>query len=158
MANKEFALKNFNTDACASGELCSVLATLMNSEIATLTIPPLSTTMPQMDFTFKKMAQFCNHLLSTSGKAPMSLEELNKTFRGVPMLIDAIGTKCPSLKSLHILNVTTGRSYIPLKKGYSLGDTFFKVVLPRLTILSMDCYECDNWALMQIGSHGSGLE
>jgi hypothetical protein len=159
MATAKFRQKNFHKIMCASSEeLCSFLATLMNNEITTLTIPPLSTTIPQMDYTFKRMAQFCNQVLSAAGKAPLSLEELNKTFRGVPMLMDTIGTKCPSLKSLHILNLTIERNYIPLKRGYSLGDTFFKVVLPRLTILSMDCYECDDWTLIQIGSHGSSLE
>jgi hypothetical protein len=158
MATVEFQENNFDTDTCALEELCSFLATLMNSEITTLTIPPLSTTMPQMDYTFKRMAQFCNEVLRAAGKAPLSLEELNKTFRGVPMLMDAIGTKCPSLKSLHIQNLSTERPYIPMKKGYSLGDTFFKVVLPRLTILNMDSYEFDDWALMQIGSHASSLE
>jgi hypothetical protein len=162
MAYKEFGLKmiaKYDRETCASEELCSFLATLMNSEITTLTIPPLSNTMLLMDHPFKGVTEFCYYqVLTAAGKATKSLEELNKAARGVTMLMDTIGTKCPKLKSLHIQTLSTGRPFIPLKKGCSLGDTFFKVVLPRLTILNMDSYEFDDWALIQIGSHGSSLE
>jgi hypothetical protein len=155
MATKDFEERRNRTDICASEDLCTFLATLINSEITTLTIPPIST--KQMECSFKRVTQFLNNLLIADGKAPLSLGELNKAFRGVPMLIDAICTKCPTLKSLHILTLPTYKEYIPLMKDKSLGDSFFKVVLPRLTILKMDYYKCDDWALLQIASHATSL-
>jgi hypothetical protein len=158
MATEEFEecrIGTTNKNHCASEELCTFLATLINSEITSLTIPPLSTT--QTDCYFNRVAQFCNHLLSAAGKALLSPEEFNKTFCGVPMLLDAIGTKCPSLKSLHMLPLDYYKTFIPLMKDNSLGDSFFKGVLPRLTVLNMYCYECDDWALMQIATHASSL-
>jgi hypothetical protein len=124
----------FGTSGFASEELCyCFLATLMHNELTSLTLMPLS-------------IRTCNPPLV--GNASLSLEERLKAFCGVPMLIDAIDTKCPRLKSLEI--------NILLDEDSSLGDAFFKL-LPRLTTLRLDCYWCDDWALMQIAAHATNL-
>jgi hypothetical protein len=122
----------------ASEELCCFLATLMHNELTTLTLMPLRTSNPPL-----------------VGNASLSLEERLKALCGVPMLTDAIDTKCPRLKSLEIRNKQSDNQY-PLNESSSLGDAFFKL-LPRLTTLRLECYQCDDWALMQIAAHATNL-
>jgi hypothetical protein len=133
---------DFVTWGLASEELCCFLATLMHNELATLTLMPLRTS-----------TRTCNPPLVEN--VSLSLEERLKAFCGVPMLIDAIDTKCPRLKSLEIRNMTSNGQFL-LDEGSSLGDAFFKL-LPRLTTLRLDCYQCDDWALMQIAAHATNL-
>jgi hypothetical protein len=152
------AWKLCDAEEIASEELCCFLATLMHNELTALTLPPLvtSTTTPQMDFLYSRLALFCNPLLIAVGKAPKSLEELHKALCGVPILFDAIDTKCPSLKHLQIVSTSDGFNHFPLVASSSLGSSFCKV-LSRLTILKLDCYKCDDWTLTQIASHATNL-
>jgi hypothetical protein len=104
--------------------------------------------------TSTRTEQLCNSPLV--GNASLSLEKCFKAFSGVPMLIDAIDTKCPRLKSLEIRSLNSNEHLFRLHEDSSLGDAFFNL-LPRLTTLRLDCYKCDDWALMQIAAHATNL-
>ena len=146
--------KDLKNDECSSEEMCCFLATLMHSEITTLDLPTLNSTLPPMDFAFKwRMTQIYN---STAGEAQkMSVKELHKESCGVLMLINAIGAQCSNLKSLRITDLWDA-PLIPLTEGSIFGTAFFRV-LPRLTKLDLNYYQCGDWALTQIGTHAANL-
>jgi hypothetical protein len=154
MAVKAFT-KNFKNTEFLSEEMCCFLATLMHSEITTLNLPTLNSTLPPMDFAFKwRMTQIYN---STAGEAQkMSIKELHEESCGVLMLINAIGAQCSSLKSLTIMEISSDVPMLPLAEGSIFGTAFFRV-LPRLVELDINCYQCDDWALKQIGTHAANL-
>jgi len=140
----------------ASEEMCCFLATLMHSEITTLTLPSLNSTFPRMDFAFKRLAKMYNSL---KGEAQMSAKELYEASCGVRMLINAIGAQCSNLKSLHIMDLSGQSPFVPLMpltEGSIYGPSFFQV-LPRLTTLKMNYYLFDDCALKQIGTHATNL-
>jgi hypothetical protein len=142
------------TKECVSEELCCFLATLMHSEITTLNLPALNSTLPPMDFAFKwRMAQMHK---SPAGQDPLSLKEIHEESCGVLMLINAIGAQCPNLKSLSIMDLAWNAPLMPLTEGSIFGPAFFQV-LPRLTSLDMCYYQCGDWALTQIGTHATNL-
>jgi hypothetical protein len=145
--------KNCKINEFTSEEMCCFLATLMHSEITTLNLPALNSTLPPMDFAFKWLAQsYSPH----AGRAPVSLKELHEASCGVLMLINAIGAQCSSLKSLSIMAISCAVPMPPLTKGSIFGTAFFRV-LPRLTELDINCYQCGDWALKQIGTHATNL-
>jgi hypothetical protein len=116
----------------------------------------LTSTPPLTDIIVVRVAQFYNHLLSAAGIAPPSLAQVNGASHGVRMLIEAIGAECSTLRSLHIMALSYFDPLMPLTEGSSLGSVFFRA-LPRLTNLQIDCYECDDWALIQLGTHATNL-
>jgi hypothetical protein len=146
--------KNFKNTEFLSEEMCCFLATLMHSEITTLELPTLNSTLPPMDFAFKwQMAQIYK---SHAGEAQrMSFKQLHEESCGVLMLINAIGAQCSNLKSLSIWDLYNA-PMIPLTEGSIFGTAFFRV-LPRLTKLDMCYYQCGDWALTQIGTHATNL-
>jgi hypothetical protein len=147
----------YNIEECASEEMCCFLATLMHSEITTLHLPPLNSTLPLMDFSFKWRT--AHMYKSPAGEALMSLKELHDESCGVLMLINAIGAQCPRLKCLHIMDLSWHAQLvplIPLNEGSIFGTAFFQV-LPRLTSLKMEYYLFGDWALKQIATHATNL-
>jgi hypothetical protein len=143
-----------NRETCMTEDMCCFLATLMHSEITTLKLPTLNSILPPMDFAFKwRTAQLYK---STAGQNPMSLKEQHKASCGVLMLINAIGAQCPNLKSLSIMDLGWNVPLMPLTEGSIFGTAFFRV-LPRLTKLDLNYYQCGDWALTQIGTHAANL-
>jgi hypothetical protein len=132
---------------CASKEMCCFLATLMHSEITSLHLPTLRSTLP-----FKNKARVKN----AAGFPPPSLMEVNEASHGVRVLINAIGAQCSKLKSLHITNLSNQEPSMPVSEVSSLGKVLFQL-LPRLSILEINCYQCDDWALIQIGTQATNL-
>jgi hypothetical protein len=141
----------------ATEEMCLFLANLMHSEITTLKLPMLNSTLHPLDFAFKRrMTQMYK---SPAGQDPMSLQELHEASCGVLVLINVIGAQCSKLKSLSIMDLPWHSPLVPLMpltEGSIFGPAFFQV-LPRLTTLKMKYYLCGNWALKQIGIHATNL-
>jgi hypothetical protein len=134
---------------CVSEELCHFLATLMHGDITTLHLPTLRSTLPLSHYDISRVA-------SAAGFPPPSLAEVNEASHGVRELINAIGAKCSKLKYLHITNWTYQQKLMPLTRASSLGKLLFQL-LPRLTRLQMEFYQCDDWALKQIGFQATNL-
>jgi hypothetical protein len=147
--------KNYNDSKMkyATEATCCFLATLMHSEITTLKLPMLNSTLPPMDFAFKLLAQSFNAL---AGGAIISLKELHEASCGVLVLINSIGAQCSNLKSLRIMDLSWNTPLMPLTEGSIFGTAFFQV-LPRLTSLDLNYYQCGDWALKQIGTHATNL-
>jgi hypothetical protein len=149
--------KDFENTECTSEEMCCFLATLMHSEITTLDLPMLNSTLPQMDFAFTwRMAQIYNSPAAGEAHNFMSLKELHEESCGVLMLINAICAQCPRLTSLSIMELSWKAPMIPLTEGSIFGTAFFRV-LPRLTKLDLNYYLCGDWALKQIATHATNL-
>jgi hypothetical protein len=136
-----------STKECASKEMCRFLATLMHREITSLHLPTLHSTL-----LYKNKKRVKN----AAGFPPPSLMEVNETSHDVQVLINAIGAQCSKLKSLHITNLSNQEPSMPVSEVSSLGKVLFQL-LPRLSILEINCYQCDDWALIQIGTQATNL-
>jgi len=141
---------------CASEELCYFMATLVHGELFSLRVPMLRSNPPLTDENVVRVVQYYNNLLSAAGMVPPSLSEVNQASRGIRMLLNAIETECSSLRSLHLMSLSFFNPLMPLTNDSSLGTVFFRA-LHRLTNLHIDCYECDDWALMQFATHATNL-
>lgn len=136
---------------------CCLLASLMNSEIATLHVPPLNNSLsppPPPSSIVARVLNFFKQLFG-AGQAPLGDEQKSN----IQMLMEAIGAQCSGLEVLHFETVPRNRKVIPLTEGSALGGTFF-AALPRLTnlrVVQINSYRCDDWALQQFGMHSPNL-
>jgi hypothetical protein len=145
--------RDITNEDCASKELCCFLAALMHSEITTLRLPMLSINpLPENRF-LNLLLQ--NGQICLSNDASLSFMNNQEADFGVPMLIDAIDAKCSRLKTLRIISFSGPEMQI-IKDSLFDSPAFFQV-LSRLTSLDLDCYDCGDWALEQIGTHATNL-
>jgi hypothetical protein len=145
--------RDLSNEDCASKELCCFLASLMHSEITTLRLPMLSINpLPENRF-LSLLLQ--NGQICLSNDASLSFMDNREADFGVQTLIDAIDAKCSTLKTLRIIPFSGPEMQI-IKDSLFDSPAFFRV-LSRLTSLDLDCYDCGDWALEQIGTHATNL-
>jgi hypothetical protein len=153
-ASEPFIERGFlSNEDCASKELCCFLASLMHSEITTLRLPMLSINpVPENRF-LNLLLQ--NGQICLSNDASLSFMDNQEADFGVQTLIAAIDAKCSTLKTIRIIPFSGPEMQI-IKDSLFDSPAFFRV-LSRLTSLDLDCYDCGDWALEQIGTHATDL-
>jgi hypothetical protein len=139
--------------------LCSFLASLMHSEITTLRLPMLAINPVSEGEYLQLLVLAQNEYLYECDPREvtetLSILDRQEAAEGVPMLIDAIDAKCSGLKTLQIMKFSDPKMEI-IKDSLFDSPAFFRV-LSRLTSLDLDCYDCHDWALEQIGTHATNL-